>query len=109
MHSVKAAAAIYLASFCVGLGGQYYNHHYIFAAPVYASFLMYSGEYLDRIKVKNKYISGAIISLCIFVMANVLFSSETSYSGYYDEKYDSMKKKAEYVDELLDFYEVDRY
>lgn len=109
LHSVKAAAAIYLASFCVGLGGQYYNHHYIFAAPVYASFLMYSGEYLDRIKVKNKYISGAIISLCIFVMANVLFSSETSYSGYYDEKYDSMKKKAEYVDELLDFYEVDRY
>ena len=42
-------------------------------------------------------------------MVNVFISSETTYSGYYDEKYDSIKKKADYVDELLDFYDVDRY
>ena len=109
LHSTKVVAAIYLASFCVGLGGQYYNHHYIFAVPVYASFFMFGGEYLNRIKSQNKQISGSIITLCIVAMANVFFSSETTYSGYYDEKYDSIKKNAKYVDELLDFYEVDRY
>ena len=109
LHSTKVVAAIYLASFCVGLGGQYYNHHYIFAVPVYASFFMYGGEFLNSIKIKNKYISGSIITLCIFAMVNVFISSETTYSGYYDEKYDSIKKKADYVDELLDFYDVDRY
>ncbi len=109
LHSTKVVAAIYLASFCVGLGGQYYNHHYIFAVPVYASFFMYGGESLNRIKVKNKYISGSIITLCIVAMVNVFLSSETTYSGCYDEKYDSIKKNANYVDELLDFYEVDRY
>ncbi|WP_294413579.1 hypothetical protein [uncultured Ruminococcus sp.] len=109
LHSAKVVAAVYLASFCVGLGGQYYNHHYIFAVPVYASVLMYGGESLNSIKVKNKYISGSIITLCIVAMANVFFSSETTYSGRYDEKYDSIKKNAQYVDELLDFYEVDRY
>ena len=109
LHSTKVIAAIYLASFCVGLGGQYYNHHYIFAVPVYASFFMYGGEFLNRIKIKNKYISGSIITLCIAAMANVFFSSETAYSGNYAEKYDSIKKNADYVDELLDFYEADRY
>lgn len=61
---------------------------------------------MDIHKVKT----GLLCTLLdLFSRCVLKYTSETTYSGYYDEKYDSIKKNAKYVDELLDFYKVDRY
>lgn len=109
LHALKVIGAVYIASFCVGLGSQYYNHHFIFAVPVYSSFIMYSGEYLEQFKNKKKIYSSAILSCCVVLMAIVFFNSRTDYAGEYNDIYDSLNTKAKYVDDVCDFYDVDRY
>lgn len=37
LNALKPLAALYAASFAVGLGGQYYNHHYIFCPALLLS------------------------------------------------------------------------
>lgn len=39
---LRLTAGLFAASFCVGLGGQYFNHHHIFAMPWYFALLMRS-------------------------------------------------------------------
>ena len=44
----KPILFLYVASFAVGLGGQYYNHHYVFAVPYFITLLLVTCRYLSR-------------------------------------------------------------
>ncbi len=37
LHIVLAAASVYVVTFAVGLGGHFFNHHFVFAVPAYAA------------------------------------------------------------------------
>ena len=105
----KAAAAVFAASFCVGMGGQYYNHHFIFAVPVYCAFLLFAGEALFELKPKKTVVRSAVIILWSFVLFISTLSVGNHFAGDYTDRFNAISKKAEYVDAMLDFYHEDRY
>lgn len=107
-HVLRVCAAVLIASLCVGMGGQYYNHHYIFALPLYCSFIIYGGAVFFEFKPKKDIVRKAMIILwgTVLIIAGVIIN--VSYDNY-TNKYESIKAKAEYVDEMMDFYEEDRY
>lgn len=50
---IKAVLLLYTVSFVVGLGGQYYNHHHVFAMPFYFALLMIFAESLLSLKTER--------------------------------------------------------
>lgn len=109
IHALKIAVMVFLSSFCVGMGGQYYNHHFIFAAPIIASFMICGGEQLYRFMKGRKIASGAALA-CFGIIALVAFTNSLRmYGGDYNERFETVSSYAAYVDRLLDHYGVDRY
>ena len=99
--------AIFCASFAVGLGGQYYNHHYIFAAPLYLLFMVKGCQVCaDLCKDNNKII---IFALNFALLISLGRMTNLPFGGDYTEKYYDMVKKAEYADALLDYYGEDTF
>ncbi len=47
---LKPILFMYVTSFVVGLGGQYFNHHFVFATPFFVSTLMIMVKYLAEQK-----------------------------------------------------------
>lgn len=47
---LKPIVFLYITSFVVGLGGQYYNHHFIFSIPYFTSILLDSIDFLSQNK-----------------------------------------------------------
>lgn len=109
LHVIKVIAAVYAASFCVGMGGYYYNHHFIFAVPIYCAFVIYGGALLFEYKPKKGTARNIVILLLGVMMLITSVSIGNKYGGDYTEKYQSITAQAEYVDSLLDFYQEDRY
>lgn len=52
---LKPFAFLYVTSFVVGLGGQYYNHHFIFATTFFVALIMNVVDFISR--GKSKFIS----------------------------------------------------
>lgn len=108
-HALRVAAAVFVASFCVGMGGYYYNHHFIFAVPIYCAFVMYGGGLLFDWKPKKSSVRGAVIVLWVAVMLASFLCIGNKYAGDYTDKFETISAKANYVDELLDFYGEESY
>lgn len=108
-HVIKVAVAILIASFCVGVGRYYYNHHFIFAAPVYCALIICGGETLLDLRFKKDFVSLAAIALWGVALVSCILNIGNPYAGDYTQKYNSLKNKAAYVDSLLDFYGEERY
>lgn len=108
-QGIKVIAVILTASFCVGLGSQYFDHHYIFAVPVYAAFIMYSGEHISLFKGRKKFVKSAIMICCFLLISDVALNYRKDYEGDSNDKYKTMVAKAQYVDKLMDFYGEERY
>ncbi|MDD2392576.1 MAG: hypothetical protein PHV88_00780 [Eubacteriales bacterium] len=100
---VKVVLIVYLVSFSVGLGGQYYNHHYVFAVPFYiAAFIFIVKEIESRLKV--------IIGVLLIISSSVFYLlPDYQYDQNVLDAYPVIKQQAEYVDGLLEHYETDRY
>lgn len=100
---VKVVLIVYLVSFSVGLGGQYYNHHYVFAVPFYiAAFIFIVKEIESRLKV--------IIGVLLIISSSVFYLlPDYQYDQNVLDAYPVMEEQAEYVDGLLNHYEIDRY
>ena len=108
-HVLKIGVMIYAASFCVGMGGQYYNHHYIFAAPIIGSFMMYGTVEFYKLMKEKKLPDSAVI-LCFGIILIIAYSNAgRMYGGDFRDRFASISAKAEYVDNLLDYYDVERY
>lgn len=109
-HILKVEAALYIACFCVGMGGQYFNHHYIFAAPVYFAFIIFGGKVLYELRYEPKVLKPVLPVVGYVMLMAVCFAAGTRYSTENDsQQFNNVQAAAAYVDEILDFYGEERY
>lgn len=100
--AVSLIFAVWCASFAVGMGGQYYNHHYIFAAPLYMILIISEIKiFADIYSERNKPIIMVITFALIFCLGS---KTNLPFAGDYTDKYTAISKNAEYVDLLLERY-----
>jgi hypothetical protein len=110
-HLLRLSLAIYLASAAVGMGGEYFNHHFVFALPVYMALFLYLLEYIchDKINIK-KYI--LLIPLIFLICSSIVSIEETNYNNslnYLTNSDKGNKEEAKYIDSVLDRMKIDRY
>lgn len=114
----KIACAIFFTSFAVGLGGQYYNHHYIFAFPLYILFAFMAFdviyEWMRKSKEEHnlfqKKAAYAMQFLLLFSsLSGVFFLPSFSYNQPLLDRSKTIKEDAKYVDQILDILGEDRY
>lgn len=123
---VKVILIPFIISFVVGLGGQYYNHHYIFALPCYVLMIVLAFEDLCLLLAKSKaeqnankvetnfiskFVAGALCSASIAGLLGIYLLPQPKYDHYdkilaYAE---TMKDDAKYVDKILDLLGEDTY
>lgn len=115
---IKPIVAILLVSFSVGLGGQYYNHHFIFALPLYITLSMISLLFLYEhsksftlpTKETNFLITqGITLSLFITSLSGLYLLPKFSYNEKILFLNQTMKDDALYVDKVLDYYDEENY
>ena len=114
-HILKLFVIFYLTAFAVGLGGQYYNHHFVFAVPIYfALFCVFIADFNRLAKSDSgKYKVGAV---CFFTAVAIISSAASAMLPKYEydkQKVDnslvSMHQDAAYVDQVLDTLGEERY
>lgn len=118
---------LYIASLTVGLGGQYFWHHFAFALPFYYSLLLdsgfYIGEQINNLSIKDN--EGPLIKKISnpFTLLAVVFTFLLSFISSYgliehkfkmkEEEMINLVKRAKadasYIDEVLDTLNVERY
>ena len=123
---VKVILIPFIISFVVGLGGQYYNHRYIFALPCYVLMIVQAFEDLSLLLAKpreeqnankvetnfiGKFVAGALCSASIAGLLGIYLLPQPKYDHYdkilaYAE---TMKDDAKYVDKILDLLGEDTY
>ncbi|MBQ3330550.1 MAG: hypothetical protein IJG87_05165 [Ruminococcus sp.] len=106
---VKVIAAVFIASFCVGLGGQYFNHHYVFAVPVYCAFVIIGSPFLFQFKPQRIPVTVSVLLLGVLILISSARKIGLPYKYSHTEDFSLVKTKAEYVDLLLDYYGAERY
>lgn len=103
--------AIFLTSFAVGLGGQYFGHHYVFATPIYMLIIIIGCRLISEF-IHTKHITLIALSNVILIFAllgQINFSESISYAKLNSERYNNIVTEAKYVDALLDYYDEDTY
>lgn len=101
--------ALFSASFCVGLGGQYYNHHYIFAAPLYILVILLACRILVDTTAEKRFRPQAVAVAGLLLLIFLKPQTDIAFAGDYSDKYASIVSQANYVDALLDYYGEDTY
>lgn len=114
-HILKLFPVFYLTVFAVGMGGQYYNHHFVFAVPTYfALFCVFISDFnrLEWAEI-GKYKTGAV---CFFAAVAIISGSATVLLPEYaydkqtvDNNLTTMQQHADYVDEILTALGEERY
>jgi hypothetical protein len=108
----RYAIAIYLASFAVGLGGQYYNHHFVFASPIYVVLgINLSKNLLDMNGSLFQLIFQRFltISYTLGIMVTLLFLPSFNEPLTLLTWQSQMRLHAKFVDRLTDYFQVDTY
>jgi len=101
--------AFFLSSYSVGVGGEYWNHHYVFALPFYMSLFLlllkkWDGENFAMSKL-------AMVSFVFFAIATLnlpnlnLDKRSENLSNWAQEP----MQAAAYLDEKMDELGIDRY
>lgn len=110
-HLLRLSSAIYLTSAAVGMGGEYFNHHFAFAIPAYMALFLYLLEYIYNGKVNiKKYI--ILIPLIFLTCINIVSIEKPNYSfdiNYLADSDKKNKEEAKYIDSVLDRMKIDRY
>lgn len=110
LRLVKVIAAVLLVSLAVGLGGQYYNHHFVFAVPLYAAMFLY----LIRIRPHlPERLGNALLATLLLATVTVLMDlpkiGDLHRARQMQRMTQSVRAEAAYVDEVLRRKGVDRY
>jgi len=102
-------AAFFLASYSVGLGGEFYNHHHIFALPFYVALILF------LLKEWNEEYSGiaklSLVSFVFFAIA-ALNLPNLNFDKRAKNLSNSAKESIEaavYLDSKMDELGIDRY
>lgn len=112
-HVAKLFLIAYVLVFSVALGGQYYNHHYIFAVPIYMALFLYCIQnFRFSLTLGKNTVSLTAVLLCVCIScgagAVMLPEYERSDTNTPQDLIE-MHAQADYVDALLDAAQVDRY
>jgi hypothetical protein len=101
--------AFFLASYSVGLGGEYWNHHYIFALPLYMALVLLLLKHWTEEKP-------AVIKLGLVNFVFLAIATLNLPTPDYNEIKESMKQitkeprhAAEFLDFKMDELGIDRY
>lgn len=104
LNLFKLFAIVFLTSFAVGMGGQYYNHHYVFAVPLYLALTLYV--------IKNSQKIGTLFIYALTVLLIFGFVA-LPMAEFNEAKLNNLnrviREQAEYVDELCDATNQERY
>jgi len=105
--AVKILIAFLLTSYTVGLGGEYYNHHFIFAVPFYFA--------LMALLLNAEKISGNIITesfVLVFLIVTTLNLPDLNFENRAKDMEQTrveQTKEAVYIDAVLDRTSIERY
>jgi len=101
--------AIILTSLAVGAGGEYYNHHFIFALPFYfAMWFLFLQNNTENSKVK-KMANTVLVILLAFAVFNLPAPNWKSKLQANHMKQLPAKLEALYLDAVMDVANIDRY
>lgn len=125
-HLLILVLSMYVSSFIIGLGGQYYNHHFAFGLPFYSTLLLvFINEFpfektalFSEIKDNKIQWKKAVLTFLTIVFAYFSFSYSYNTIANRDEyepdvanieRTEFMKKFNAYVDDICDCLGEDRY
>jgi hypothetical protein len=110
LHIFKFSLVIFLPTFSIGLGGQYFNHHFTFAIPVYLSLFIY--VYQNILTLPDFYKKVIISILSLFIGLSALLLPSLPYQQRITnlkQETSVLKREAAYVDQILDTMGLERY
>ncbi len=111
-HVFFTLIALYLLALAVGTGGQYYDHHFVFALPgafaLYFSVLQFMRT--ARCQKDIARVCVAIFIACLFIATFTLPKEGYAERIYWAEKdIIAMKNISQRIDKILDACKIDRY
>lgn len=104
--------ALYISSFNVGLGGQYFNHHYIFALPFYGMLLFNTINFcIENANQEKTKPYTFIFSIITAVITSLAFYNIIPFNGINNVPSDieKAKEQAAYIDKVLDVLKESKY
>jgi hypothetical protein len=109
---IRYAITIYIVSFVVGLGGQYYNHHFVFALPFFVVLGVQLSLKLS--KTSNDYFERLTSNLLIIFFSLSISVNYFNLPSFVEplpliQLQKNMRIHAQYIDDLMSFYEFDSY
>jgi len=109
--AIRLGLAFWLASLAVGLGGEYYNHHHVFAVPVFMALLAATLPALsavrDRLVWRLAWL--AVIGAAAWAVLSLPNLNFPARQAHLTEKADRARAEAQYVDAVLDKQNLQRY
>lgn len=118
---MKVPFLIYIVSFSVGLGGQYFAHHFVFAVPFYISLFIFMLEKIENSYTEKtpdtaaatyqlKAIANGFLTICL-ILTSAAFCVLPKFPVDQTvlDANSVMRQQAEYVDQLLEHYGINRY
>ena len=103
-------AMLYLVSMAVGMGGQYYNHHYVFAVPFYIA--VYLHLLRTSLHIPSAFRYGAAAALLIALAVTLLYAPtgvNMKRARALQRMTHEVQKEAAYVDSVLDASSREHY
>lgn len=104
LNLAKFFVILYLTSFAVGMGGQYYNHHYVFAVPLYIALSLYVIKYSNIIKRQVIYVITVLLIFGMVSLPMADFDREALANLNI-----AIREQAQYVDKLCEATNQERY
>jgi len=109
-NTLKFVMIFLTIPFTVGLGGEYYNHHFIFTIPIYIAFFLVFIEDVRKNVSVSTLLSICCVTLGILVSAYCLkLPDYEKQFSYLTELETTTKAEANYIDQVLDRTNLDRY
>jgi hypothetical protein len=111
LRAVKLAVVCYLASLSVGLGGAYYNHHFVFPVPIFiaCSLVAYHNVLQLRGKALKFLLCASVTVATLQSLTSVRplsFAEEARATHRRDQE---LRESAQKIDEIMDSCGYDRY
>jgi len=105
--AIKTLIAFLLASYTVGLGGEFFTHHFIFAVPFYiALWIMLINKWEDGNSKIAVSLILLILSIAVLNLPNLKLEKREAEMR---KNREIVLKEATYVDAVLDKVNIDRY
>jgi len=107
--AIKTLIAFLSASYAVGLGGEFFDHHFVFAVPFYIALWIILLNRWDGDNEGNKITGNLILLILSIAVLNLPNLQLENREKDMRAKREVVLKEAAYVDAVLDRLQIDRY